>query len=201
MKKLILVALASVSVLAGLLSCASGARGHGPVDSFVLPAASNPSLSGDLPGALNVTVEPKEVFFVVAPGTNVHSLVAKLSLNAEATITVISSGTRVVQQNGITPNDFSVPVIYSIEVPGEKQPWRYRVVVREQETNPRLVRLVLPGRLDAPAGVQPRRPRIQIGGALRVRQRPDRGAGPEQVREERHRKRQRDTRLCRGGRH
>jgi len=143
-KKLILVVVASVSVLAGLLSCASGARGHGPVDSFVLPAASNPSLSGDLPGALNVTVEPKEVFFVVAPGTNVHSLVARLSLNAEATITVISSGTRVVQQNGITPNDFSVPVIYSIEVPGEKQPWRYRVVVREQETNPRLVRLVLP---------------------------------------------------------
>jgi len=143
-KKLILVAVASVSVLAGLLSCASGARGHGPVDSFVLPAASNPFLSADLPGALNVTVEPKEVFFVVAPGTNVHSLVARLSLNAEATITVISSGTRVVQQNGITPNDFSVPVIYSIEVPGEKQPWRYRVVVREQETNPRLVRLVLP---------------------------------------------------------
>ena len=144
MRKLLLAPVAAIIVLAGLAGCAGMSRGHGPVESFVIPAAANPGLSHDLAGALTIATEPKEVMFVVAPGTDVHALVARLSLNTEATITVISSGARVVQQNGVTPNDFSSPVMYSIEVPGQKEPWKYRVSVREMETNPRLGQLVLP---------------------------------------------------------
>ena len=150
MKTLRLGAVVLLAVLSALVGCVSGGRGHGPVESFVIPAASNPGLPSDLAGQLNLGPEPKQVFLVVAPGTNVHALVAKLALNTEAVITVISSGTRVVQENGVTPNDFSAPVLYSIEVPGQKEPWRYRVTVRETETNPRLAQLVLPAgaRLD-----------------------------------------------------
>ena len=144
MKRIMLGVLASVSVLAVLLSCAGG-RGRGPVDTIVFPITSNPGLPQDLSGYINIQTEPKEVTIVVAKGTDVHALVARLSLTAEATITVISSGARVVQQNGVTPNDFSAPVMYSIEVPGQKEPWHYRVTVREAEANARLGGLSLPG--------------------------------------------------------
>jgi Cadherin-like beta sandwich domain len=146
MKKLLFIPAAAIVVLAALAGCAGMSRGHGPVESFMMPAAVNPGFSRDLMGALTIGREPKEVSFVVQPGTDLHSLVVQLALNTEATITVISTGARVVQQNGVTPNDFSSPVMYSIEVPGDKEPWKYRVTVREVETNPLL------GMLRVPAG-------------------------------------------------
>jgi hypothetical protein len=51
-----------------------------------------------------------------------------------------------VQTNGITSNDFTSPVLYSIEIPGEKEPWLYRVAVREADTNARLSQVTLPSR-------------------------------------------------------
>ncbi len=144
MKKLLFIPAAAVIVLAALAGCAGMSRGHGPVESVMMPAAANPGLPHDLAGALTIGMEPKEVLFVVQPGTNLHSLVLAIALNTEATITVISTGSRVVQQNGMTPNDFSSPVMYSIEVPGDKEPWKYRVSVREMETNPRLAALRVP---------------------------------------------------------
>ena len=88
--------------------------------------------------------DPLEISVVVPPGTDKRRLVATFGLNVEATITVISTGQRVVQENGVTRNDFSAPVLYAIEMPKEKKPWRYRVTVREAETNPRLAQLGFP---------------------------------------------------------
>ena len=68
---------------------------------------------------------------------------ATFSLNVEATISTISSGAKVVQQNGVTPNDFSAPVMYTVEVPKVKKPWRYKVTVREADTNARLAQITL----------------------------------------------------------
>lgn len=144
MSKLIRGMVVSLFVVAGLAGCLSTGRGHGPLDSFVFLAGVNKSLSQNIVGAIDERPQPQEIRVVVPPGTDVRALVATLSLNKEATISVISSGSRVVQENGVTPNDFSVPVIFSIEVPGEKKPWDYKVFVREAQSNARLSMLVLP---------------------------------------------------------
>jgi hypothetical protein len=144
MRKSMFFAAAALAALTSLAGCVSMGRGHGPIETLVIPASANPGLPGDIVGSINLAVNPHEIRLVVPPGTNLHALVAKFSLNAEASIAVISSGNKVAQQNGATPNDFSVPVIYSVEVPGEKKPWLYRVIAREMETNPRLGQLFLP---------------------------------------------------------
>jgi hypothetical protein len=144
-KKHILIALAAgliLGVLSGCLSMGGGPRG--PVDAFVFTSAANPGLPQNVAGAINMQPNPLEITVVAPPGTDVHNLVATLSLNVTATITVVSSGERVVQQNGVTRNDFSAPVMYSIEIPKEKKPWRYKVTVREADTNPRLAQLSIP---------------------------------------------------------
>jgi hypothetical protein len=144
MRKPILCAAIAAAVLAGLAGCATLGLGHGPIESFVIPAAANPGLQGDIVGALDSIGTPRGIGLVVPVGTNLRSLVARFSLNAEATIAVVSSGSRVVQENGATANDFSAPVTYSIEIAGEKRPWLYRVTAREVDTNPRLARIILP---------------------------------------------------------
>jgi hypothetical protein len=144
MNKTLLFLLLACAMLLGLAGCLSFGRGHGPVDAFAFFAAANPGIPRGATGAIDERSEPKEIRVVVPPGTDIHALVATLSLNKEATITVTSTGTRVPQQNGVTPNNFSVPVMYSIEVTGQKKPWTYRVTVREAEVNARLGALVIP---------------------------------------------------------
>ncbi len=146
MKTRLLELAAPLALCVALSACAGLPRGHGPVDAFVLPSALNSGLSRDITGAIDERVEPKEIRVVVPAGTDVHALVARFALSKEATIAVVSSGSKVVQQNGVTPNDFSVPVVYTISVTGEKTPWNYRVLVREEEKNARL------GGILAPAG-------------------------------------------------
>ena len=116
---------------------------RGPVDAFVFATGANPGLEQNAAGALNMQHDPLEIYVVVPPGTDLRNLVATFSLNVEATISTISSGAKVVQQNGVTPNDFSAPVMYTVEMPKEKKPWRYKVTVRDAETNPRLAQLTL----------------------------------------------------------
>ncbi len=145
MKKLILVTLAvglMLSLLSGCLSMGGGPRG--PVDAFVFSSGANPGLPQNAPGVINMKPTPLEIMVVVPPGADVRNLVATLSLNVQATITVISSGNRIVQENGVTRNDFSAPVMYSIEVAKQKKPWLYKVTVREADTNARLAQLSLP---------------------------------------------------------
>ena len=134
----------SLCIFLGLTGCLSAGRGHGPVDTYAFLAGTNTVLAQNAMGAINDRAEPKEIRVVVPAGTNLHGLVATLSLNKEAVITVISSGTRVVQQNGVTANDFSVPVTYAIEVPGDKSPWSYKVFVRVADSNAQLSQLLLP---------------------------------------------------------
>ena len=137
--------LLAIAVLAALSGCLSvGGKPRGPVDAFLFTAGANPGLAQDAAGTLNMRSDPLEISVVVPPGTDRRRLVATLTLNAEATITVISTGNRMVQENGATANDFSSPVLYSIEVAKEKKPWRYKVTVREAETNPRLAQLGFP---------------------------------------------------------
>ena len=144
MKKGILGAAIWVCVLAGLASCVSAGKPRGPVDSFAFVAGANKALAANAVGTINPGTDPQEIRVTVPPGTDLHALVATLSLNTEAVITVISSGARVVQQNGVTPNDFSVPVTYAVEVPKDKKPWNYKVFVREAETNAQLGMLAVP---------------------------------------------------------
>jgi hypothetical protein len=144
MNKALSAVLLAIAVLAALGGCLSTGKPRGPVDAFVFSAGANPALPQDAPGALNMRADPLEITVVVPPGTDKRRLVATLTLNAEAVITVISSGARVVQQNGATANDFSAPVLYAIEIAKEKKPWHYKVTVREADTNPRLAQLAFP---------------------------------------------------------
>jgi hypothetical protein len=145
MKKMTCVILAAAALLALLGGCSSmRGRGRGPVDAFMLLAAGNPGLTRDVAGSINERSDPKTIELVVPPGTDKSRLVATLSLNSEATITVISSGSPVVQTNGRTANDFTAPVTYSLEVPGEEEPWLYRVSVREADTDAKLAGIVFP---------------------------------------------------------
>jgi len=134
----------AIATLAAFSGCVSFGKPRGPVDAFVFSVGANPGLRQDAPGALNMRADPLEISVVVPPGTDKRHLVASFSLNAEATITVISTGQRVVQENGATANDFSAPVLYEIQVAKEKKPWRYKVSVREAETNARLTQLGFP---------------------------------------------------------
>ena len=143
--KLQMVRLAgALAVIAALAGCASAGRGPGPVVAFSFQAGVNQSITRDVVGAIDERVEPKEITLVVPAGTDMHALVATLSLSKEAAVTVVSTGNAVVQRNGVTPNDFSVPVTYSIAVTGEKKPWTYRVLVREAEGNARLSSIGVP---------------------------------------------------------
>lgn len=143
-KKLVFAALVVAAALGVLVGCAGmGGKPRGPVDAFVFATGANPGLAQNAPGALNTSRDPLEIYVVVPPGTNLRNLVATFSLNVEAAIFSISSGAKVEQQNGVTPNDFSAPVMYTVEIPKQKKPWRYKVTVREAETNARLAQLTL----------------------------------------------------------
>jgi hypothetical protein len=143
-KKLIFAVLVVAAALGALSGCAGmGGRPRGPVDAFVFATGANPGLSQNAPGVLNMSRDPLEIMVVVPPGTNLRNLVATFSLNVEAAIFSISSGAKVEQKNGVTPNDFSAPVMYNVEIPKQKKPWRYKVTVREAETNARLAQLTL----------------------------------------------------------
>jgi len=156
MRKLVFVLLAAAVLLAGFSGCRSMfGRGKGPIESFLFLAARNPELPQNVAGVIVERPDPKEIMVVVPPGTFVRSLIATISLNTEATITVISSGSPVVQENGVTPNDFSTPVLYSVQVPGDKKPWEYRVTVREAETDARLASLGFPDGYKLEPGFSP----------------------------------------------
>jgi hypothetical protein len=144
MNRILRSLLLAIAVVAAFSGCVSVAKPRGPVDAFLFSAGANPELKQDAPGALNMRSDPLEISVVVPPGTDKRRLVATFSLNAEATITVISTGQRVAQHNGATPNDFTASVLYEIQVAKEKKPWRYRVSVREAETNARLAQLAFP---------------------------------------------------------
>ncbi len=137
-------------VLSGLLAVTvSGCRGlfgrnTGPIDAFAFLPQDNAQLSQPVQGVINNRPDPKEVALVVPPGTDMSRLVASITLNTEATITVISTGRRV-PQNSLTPNNFSSPVTYAIEIPGEDEPILYTVRVREASTNARLIELGVAG--------------------------------------------------------
>ena len=145
MRNLLRASFLLAAALIALAGCASsGGRGQGPVQSFALTAAANTGLPQTIVGVIDERQERKVISVVVPPGTSLGALVATLSLKVEAVINVVSTGTKVAQANGSTPNDFSVPVLYSIEVPGEKKPWQYTVTVRQADTEARLARVSFP---------------------------------------------------------
>jgi hypothetical protein len=151
--KMIRASVFAAAVIAVFAGCASGfgGRGHGPVESFQFLTGRNTTLDQNLTGTLYEQSDPATIEVVVPPGTDVSRLVATLSLNAEAVITIVSSGRKVEQQNGVTANDFSAPVLYSIEVPKTKTTWSYRITVREAETNATLGSLAVAGATLQPA--------------------------------------------------
>jgi len=119
-------------------------RNSGPIDAFAFLPGSNSQLTEPVQGMINNRPDPKEISLVVPPGTDLSRLVATITLNTEATITVISTGQRV-EQTSQTPNNFNVPVTYAIELPGEDEPILYTVRVREASTNARLIDLSIAG--------------------------------------------------------
>ncbi len=138
-KNYLRVAGAVILVVAALSGCRTlFGRGHGPVDAFAFLPEYNPGLARAVTGLINEASDPKTVEMVIPPGTNASNLVATISLNTEANIQVISSGSTVDQQNSQSANNFQSPVLYSIKTSKDKEPWLYRVVVREAETNAQL---------------------------------------------------------------
>jgi hypothetical protein len=142
--KKLLIGIVVGCVVFGTLAGCFGGRGHGPVDAFQFLTSKNPSLAQNVTGIMNEQADPVEIVMVVPPDTESLNLVATFSLNTEAVISVVSTGTPVVQQNGVTRNDFSAPILYSVQVPKEKKPWRYRVTVRYAETNAALAQIAIP---------------------------------------------------------
>ena len=132
----------------GMSACATlgGGHGTGPIDSFTFAGASNPGLPRDVVGRIIAQGEPELIIAVVPHGADMRRLIAAVALNTKAVISVVTGDQRIVQANGITANDFTSPVLYSVEIPGEKEPWLYRVVVREADTNARLSQVTLPAR-------------------------------------------------------
>ena len=141
-------ALCALAVLTLVISACSTVVGHGsgPIDSFTFQASSNPGLARNVVGRIIAQGEPELILVVVPHGVDVRKLIAAISLNTKAVISVMSGEQGTVQTNGITANDFSSPVLYSIEIPGGKEPWLYRVMVREADTNARLAKIKLPAR-------------------------------------------------------
>jgi hypothetical protein len=138
-------ALPCVIVLLGITGCMSFPRqGSGPVTAFSFPAAANPGLVHTVTGTIVEQADPALVLCVVPPGTSVKRLIASVTLGRKGSVTVTTGGQRVVQSDGITVNDFTQPVQYAVEAAGEREPWLYRVIVREAETNARLSQLTLP---------------------------------------------------------
>ena len=138
---------AVVLLALGLGACATvGGHGTGPIDSFTFLGSANPGLSRDVVGRIIAQGEPELINVVVPHGIDMRKLIASVKLTTNAVVSVMSGEQRIVQTNGITANDFSSPVLYSVEIPGEKEPWRYRVVVREADTNARLAQVTLPAR-------------------------------------------------------
>ena len=122
MNKLFVRILVASIALAGLAGCFGFSRGHGPVDAFQFLTSRNAGLDQSVTGVMNEQADPVEILVVVPPSAGSLNLVATFSLNTEAAITVVSSGRPVAQQNGVTRNDFSAPVLYNLQVPGEKKP-------------------------------------------------------------------------------
>lgn len=142
MKRVFLGLFALLLVFAGLSGCRTlFGRGRGPVETIAFLPQYNSVLTAPVVGAISERPDPKQVTMVVPPGTDVQSLVATVTLNTEASVAIISTGRRVTQINNQTPNDFSVPVTYSIVIPGDDEPWLYRVVVREAHTDAALAAL------------------------------------------------------------
>lgn len=147
MKRLLIGVLVGAAVLGSLAGCFSFSQGRGPVDTFQFLASRNPGLGQNVTGVLNIQADPVDIVAVIPPSTDSLNLVATFALNTEAVISVVSSGRPVVQQNGVTRNDFSSPVLYSVQVPNQKRPWRYRVTVRYAETNAALSQIGIPENL------------------------------------------------------
>jgi hypothetical protein len=143
LKSLTAVIIAGATALASLAGCFSLGRGHGPVEAFQFLESRNPGLESTVTGSMNENTDPVDITAVVPPTLRNLDLVATFSLNTQATISVVSSGRPVPQQNGVSRNDFSAPVLYSVQVPGQAQPWRYRVSVRYAETSAALSRISL----------------------------------------------------------
>jgi hypothetical protein len=102
-----LAPVAILLALAALTACQSArSRQEGPIDTFSFLSTANPRLPQNVNGAITERADPKSIHLVVPAGTDLSRVVATLALNTEATITVISSGERVVQENGRTPQRF-----------------------------------------------------------------------------------------------
>ena len=138
----------AVMLAALALSACATVSGHGtgPIDSFTFAGSVNPGLPRDIVGKIIAQGEPELITAIVPHGVDIRKLIATVKLNTNAVIAVVSGDQRIVQTNGITTNDFTSPVLYSIEILGEKEPWLYRVVVREADTNARLSQVTLPSR-------------------------------------------------------
>jgi hypothetical protein len=145
-----LASVGAVVLLAlGMVGCATvpfTGHGTGPINSFTFTSAANPGLHQDVTGRIIAQGEPELILVVVPHGVDLKKLIATVTLGTQGTIAVANGDRRIMQTNGITANDFTSPVLYSVEIPGGKEPWGYRVMVREADTNGLLSQVTFPGR-------------------------------------------------------
>jgi D-alanyl-D-alanine carboxypeptidase len=92
-----------------LFSCSKSNSGGGGNISSVT-AFSFQQAGNAIPVASTAAISGNSINIFLPPGTNVNALVATYQLSDSATVTV--NGTQ--QRSGVTPNDFSNPVTYTI---------------------------------------------------------------------------------------
>lgn len=104
----------------------SGSSSSNSITSYKFEAAKNAALSADIVGIIDTT--DHTVSLTVPNGTQITSLVATFALSKEATAKIAS----ISQVSGVTPNDFSSPVTYTITAENDStRDWTITVTLGE----------------------------------------------------------------------
>jgi D-alanyl-D-alanine carboxypeptidase len=93
-----------------LFSCSKSSSGGGGGNNSSITAFSFQQTGNNIPVASTAAISGSAINIFLPPGTNVNALVATYSLSDSGQVTV--NGTK--QQSGVTENNFSSPVTYSV---------------------------------------------------------------------------------------
>jgi len=101
-----------LSLLALIFSCSKSNPGGGSSSAFT--SFSFQQTGNPIPVTSTAAIQGTSIALFLPPGTNLNALTATFSVTGNGTVTVNG----VAQQSGVTKNDFSAPVIYTVSLPG-----------------------------------------------------------------------------------
>lgn len=97
-------------IMVFLFSCSKSSGPGGGGNTSTIKAFSFQQAGNAIPVASNAVISGPNINIFLPPGTNTRALIATYSLSDSATVLVNGAA----QQSGVTPNDFSSPVTYSV---------------------------------------------------------------------------------------